>query len=218
MAKQIAHEIKNPLTPMKLNVQHIRRAKDQHNENFDVMFDRVTARLMEQIDLLSDIASQFSNFASMSITHQEKVNVVDRLDQVVQLFMNSQVEFVTEYDPSEVIWVWGDGKRITQVFTNLIKNGIQAIPPERPAVITVKVLKHGRQVWIRITDNGDGIPEEMMDKIFEPNFTTKTSGMGLGLAIVKSIVESLQGEITFTTEPGKGSSFLVRFSVYVEES
>ena len=217
MAKQIAHEIKNPLTPMKLNVQHIQRAKEQKSGHFDQMFERVTAHLIEQIDLLSEIASQFSNFASMSVMHMERVNVVGRLDQVVQLFIHAKAKFVLLYDPSEVIWVWGDGRRITQVFTNLVKNALQAVPQDRLPVITLKVVRHGKQVWIKISDNGSGIPDEMMDKIFEPNFTTKSSGMGLGLAIVKSIVETLQGEISYTTEEGVGSSFLVRFPVIYEQ-
>jgi nitrogen fixation/metabolism regulation signal transduction histidine kinase len=214
MAKQVAHEIKNPLTPMKLSVQHLQRSWNDNKENFAEYLERVTKTLIEQIDNLSFIASEFSNFAKMPKAINKEINIVDKIRSTLTLFANTEnVDFIFEHE-SEYIPVYADKEQLSRVFINLIKNAIQSIPDERNGKVGITLIQNRNTVRISITDNGKGIPEDIENKLFTPSFTTKSSGMGLGLSIVKNIIESFGGNITFKTKVNHGTTFIIELPVY----
>ncbi len=209
MAKQVAHEIKNPLTPMRLSVQSFQRKFDPKDENIHQKVEEYSNTLIQQIDTMSSIASAFSNFAKMPAQKSEVLNVVHIVKLALDIFNEHYIAFEAEQE--EIIAKF-DRTQLIRVVTNLVKNGIQAIDKdiENPK-IEVKVFTEGNLVKITVEDNGSGISEENKTKVFEPKFTTKTSGMGLGLAMVKNIVETYNGSITFTSQIGKGTVFTVAF-------
>lgn len=218
MARQIAHEIKNPLTPMKLSIQYLQRARKQEKENFDEYFRQVTKTLIEQIETLSAIASAFSNFARMPKAHYEKLDLCDRLQEVTHLFDNNPGASVYFERPAVCpVFVLADKEQLSRAFINLVKNGMQAIPKTRKGTIEIKLNTEKEFAQVEISDNGMGVAEELRSKLFEPNFTTKTSGMGLGLAITKSIIENLSGKIWFETSPNQGTCFFIRLPLYSKE-
>jgi signal transduction histidine kinase len=214
MAKQIAHEIKNPLTPMKLSVQQLQRAWKDNKENFDKYLERVCRTLVEQIEDLSNIASEFSNFAKMPRAVNEKINLAERIKSILDLFSNTENVDFTFNCASDNIYIMADKEQISRVFINLIKNAIQAIPENRKGKIAITLESKNNNAFFTITDNGKGIPEELRDKMFTPNFTTKSSGMGLGLAIVKNIIETIEGSITFDTDIRHGTTFYIEIPLY----
>lgn len=217
MAKQIAHEIKNPLTPMKLSIQHLQRAWEDKAENWDEVFERTTLTLVEQIDNLSKIASEFSNFAQMPKANHEKVDVILKMKNVISLFEpDENAEITYNTNGLENAWVYIDKEQLSRVFINLIKNALQSIPKNREGQIHIDISRTKGKVFVEISDNGKGIPAEQQPKMFQPNFTTKTSGMGLGLAIVKNIVEHAGGSIRYESVVNKGSSFIFSFPEYRE--
>lgn len=210
MARQIAHEINNPLTPMKLTIQQLQRTKKMNDERFEDYFERSTQTLIEQIDNLSRIAGSFSNFAKMPEARHETFDIAAKLYSVIQLFANNadttKVIFSGE---KENIFVFADPEQMIQVFNNLLKNALQAIPDDREGIIETNISADDRQVCISVKDNGKGIDSELNDKIFMPSFTTKSNGMGLGLAISKNIVELAGGKIRFESRQGEGTTFFV---------
>ncbi|MCX6183114.1 MAG: HAMP domain-containing sensor histidine kinase [Bacteroidetes bacterium] len=212
MAKQVAHEIKNPLTPMKLNVQHLNRLwKDAPREEFEERLVRISKSLIEQIDALSSIATEFSNFAKMPDPIIDDVDLVEVLRNSVQLYSDentAKVELETDYN---ILVIKADKDQLLRVFNNLIKNAIQAIPEERKGEIKVRLIFNGEAFLVMVVDNGKGISENDKEKIFIPNFTTKSSGMGLGLAMVKKIIEGMNGRIWFESQEGKGTCFYIEF-------
>lgn len=210
MAKQVAHEIKNPLTPMKLSIQHLQRIWKDDAPDMDQKVERLTQTIIEQIDTLSSIATEFSNFAKMPKANLEKVNVQEILLNSIALFQDSEnIHIDFENKTTDNAIVLADKEQLLRVFNNLIKNAIQAIPEERKGKIEIGLKEEDQFYIISIKDNGIGINDDAFDKIFVPNFTTKTGGMGLGLAMVKSIIESSNGKISFETNPPQGSTFFV---------
>ena len=211
MARQVAHEINNPLTPMKLSIQYLQRIKEQNSENFDEYFRRVSGTLVEQIDALSLIASSFSDFARMPTINDELIDLNVKLREVILLFENmSNVEVSFGVLSDGPIMVMADKDQLGRAIINLVKNGIQAIPRDRKGTIMVKLYKDDVWAYISITDNGVGIPIDLQDKLFEPSFTTKSSGMGLGLAIAKKIVENFKGEIWFQSTRDVQTTFYIK--------
>ena len=211
MARQIAHEINNPLTPMKLSIQHLKRAYDNKSVQFDQYMEKISRSLVEQIDTLSAIATEFSNFAKMPVAHNERFDLIDKINSVVPLFAvdENKRAFHTNFHGLEQAIVFADKEQMSRVFINLFKNALQAVPKSRQAEIHIDVLKFNRIIWVRVKDNGTGIPEEMQKRIFRPNFTTKSSGMGMGLSIVRNIIESAGGTINFKTRQGEGTTFII---------
>ncbi|HZK69869.1 MAG TPA: ATP-binding protein, partial [Paludibacter sp.] len=210
MARQVAHEINNPLTPMKLTIQQLQRTKKMNDERFDDYFAKSTVMLIEQIDNLSRIAGTFSNFARMPEANFERVDIAAKISSVVQLFANNYEHVNIEYQGSEQgVFVYADPEQLVQVFNNLLKNAIQAIPSERDGNIQTRLIQTDRSIQIEVTDNGMGIAGDAHDKLFVPNFTTKTTGMGLGLAIAKNIIELSNGTITFDSKVNLGTTFTV---------
>lgn len=209
MAKQIAHEIKNPLTPMKLSVQHLQRTTSEDPESREKSLQRITRTLIDQIDQLSTIATEFSNFAKMPRTSNEVVDLREKIIKISGLFLNTdKVQIEQELLNVAPAIVYADREQLSRVFINLIKNAIQSIPEDREGKIGVRLETNGDQAVISVMDNGRGIPEELGDRLFQPNFTTKSSGMGMGLAIVKSIIENAGGDIRYETELGRGTTFI----------
>lgn len=209
MAKQVAHEIKNPLTPMRLTVQSFQRRFDAEDPNIEEKIDEYSNTLIQQIDTMSSIASAFSNYAQMPAQKDETLNVVKIVKLALDIFNEPYIYF--ESADEEIIAKF-DRTQLIRVVTNLVKNSTQAIDqnePEEPRV-SVNISEIEKDVVITVTDNGIGIELEFTDKIFEPKFTTKNSGMGLGLAMVKTIVENYDGSISVTSKPEKTTTFTVR--------
>lgn len=214
MAKQIAHEINNPLTPMKLSVQHLRRAWDDKNERFEEYLKKISQTLIDEIDNLSAIATEFSNFAKMPKAISQPLDIIAKINNVVSLFTNDEVDFTVNLNGHSNVNVYADKEQISRVFINLFKNAVQSVEKGVKPLISIDVKATDSWVKIRVKDNGKGIPLAMREKLFRPNFTTKTSGMGLGLAIVKNIIESTGGIITYETEENKGTIFIIELPVY----
>jgi signal transduction histidine kinase len=209
MAKQVAHEIKNPLTPMRLSVQSFQRNFNPDDSNINQKVTEYSNTLIQQIDTMSSIASAFSNFAKMPAQKSEQLDVVHIVKLALDIFNENYISF--EAGEEEIVAKF-DRTQLIRVVTNLVKNGIQAMPSDKEdPQIKVRVFIEDNLVKITVEDNGSGIAEETKARVFEPKFTTKSSGMGLGLAMVKNIVETFKGNITFTSELGKGTVFTVTF-------
>jgi nitrogen fixation/metabolism regulation signal transduction histidine kinase len=210
MAKQVAHEIKNPLTPMKLSIQHLQRLIDDKSPDLENRIRKLAENLIGQIDTLSTIASEFSSFAQMPRAVSERINLVHVILSSIELFKETpdqEITFLSE--KTDNFFVLADREQLIRVFNNLIKNAIQSVPEGKRGLIQITLKREKSFLVVQIKDNGSGISEEAMDKIFVPNFTTKTGGMGLGLAMVKNILEAFGGKITFETVKGEGCSFFV---------
>ena len=208
MARQVAHEIKNPLTPMRLSVQSFQRKFDPADPDIATKVKEYSNTLIQQIDTMSSIASAFSNFAKMPAQQNETLNIVKVVKLALDIFNENYISLVA---PEEEIIAKLDRTQLIRVVTNLVKNAIQAMDETAEPRIVVSVTTEEDLIKITVADNGKGIPDDFKDKIFEPKFTTKTSGMGLGLGMVKNIVETYQGNITFTSQTGKGTVFTVTF-------
>jgi nitrogen fixation/metabolism regulation signal transduction histidine kinase len=215
MARQVAHEIKNPLTPMRLSIQHLQRTIAAGDPRAEELTGRVSRTLLEQIETLSHIATEFSNFAQMPTPSPEQVDLGQVLRSIVALYeaeegVDSQLSL-----PSGDVLVWADRQQLQRVFSNLLKNAIQAIPDDRKGQIRVVMASVAGQVRVQVVDNGSGIDEDQRARVFVPNFTTKSSGMGLGLAMSKNIVEYAGGRIDFESQPGVGTTFSVTLPVFI---
>ncbi len=211
MAKQVAHEIKNPLTPMRLTVQSFQRKFDPDDPDLKQKLNDYSKTLIQQIDTMGAVASAFSNFASMPAQQNENLNVVSVVDLALDIFNEDFIRFESA---EKVIVAKMDRTQLIRVITNLVKNAIQSIPPQQEdKLVLVSIKKTDHHVQICVKDNGSGIEPHHMDRIFEPKFTTKSSGMGLGLGIIKNIIENYKGTITFETQLGKGTTFTVSLPV-----
>jgi two-component system nitrogen regulation sensor histidine kinase NtrY len=211
MAKQVAHEIKNPLTPMRLTVQSFQRKFDPNDPNLKQKINDYSETLIQQIDTMSSVASAFSNFASMPAQQNETLNVVDVVELTMDIFNEEYIHFKAE--EGEIISKI-DRTQLIRIITNLVKNAIQAIPESQEnKAVCVNIKKMSGNVVITVADNGIGIAPEDFNRIFEPKFTTKTSGMGLGLSIIKNIIENYNGTITFESQKGKGTTFKVSLPI-----
>ncbi|NHN25651.1 GHKL domain-containing protein [Flavobacterium jejuense] len=215
MAKQVAHEIKNPLTPMRLTVQSYQRRFDLNDPKAKEKLDDFAKILIQQIDTMSSVAGAFSNFASMPAQQNETLNVVKVVQLALDIFNEDFIRF--SYSEEEIIASL-DRTQLIRVITNLVKNATQAIPEEQEdKEVVVRVYKDENNALISVKDNGKGVTEQNKARIFEPKFTTKSSGMGLGLAIIKNIIENYNGTITFQSEEGTGTEFLVSFPITEEQ-
>ena len=211
MAKQVAHEIKNPLTPMRLTVQSFQRKFDANDPDLKQKLNDYSKTLIQQIDTMSSVASAFSNFASMPAQQNETLNVVQVVELALDIFNEEFIAFESE---SNAVISKMDRTQLIRIITNLVKNAIQSFPEEQiEKSVVVAVKKDNGNVLIVVKDNGNGIDPENVDHIFEPKFTTKNSGMGLGLGIIKNIIENYKGTISFETELGEGTTFTVSLPI-----
>ena len=207
MARQVAHEIKNPLTPMRLTVQSFQKNYIYKDPKNIKKINDLSNTLIQQIDTMNQVATAFSDFASLPKAKIEKCNLVEMTKQAISLFKEFNISF--EYNSDEIIHQF-DKNQWARVITNLIKNSIQSIKENIKPKIKIEMNSDNKFTLIEITDNGHGISKELADKVFEPKFTTKTSGMGLGLGIVKNILDSNKGKISFKSNPKKGTTFEIK--------
>lgn len=213
MARQVAHEIKNPLTPMKLSIQFLQKSIDNNSDNVKELTGKVAKTLVEQIDHLSKIAFDFSQFANIGNTNIETFDINEVIRSLDNLYKTShEGELKLKTVPGKVM-VRADKTQMNRLFTNLIQNAIEACNGKGKCSIELNEVRTDGVIQISIKDNGEGIPQEMHSKIFIPNFTTKSSGTGLGLAMCKGIAEQAGGRIWFETKTGEGSTFYVELPV-----
>lgn len=210
MAKQVAHEIKNPLTPMKLGVQHLMRAIDDNHPNKDELVRKISITMIEQIDTLSNIATEFSHFAKLPKPEYTTVELISVINHSCDLYNEDEHAKIVFENSSESLEVIADKDQLIRIFGNLIKNAIQSIPYDREGKIFISLQHEPNAVIICVQDNGMGIPKDRLNKIFVPNFTTKSSGAGLGLAMVKEMVVGMGGQVWFETQPNVGTSFYLK--------
>jgi nitrogen fixation/metabolism regulation signal transduction histidine kinase len=206
MAKQVAHEIKNPLTPMRLTVQSFEQRFDPKDPNIKNKISEFSKSLIQQIDTMSSIASAFSSFAEMPKQKREELNVIEVVKLALDIFNE---DYISYFHDEEEIVAKLDKTHLIRIVTNLVKNANQSLETIENPKIEVKVIDDGQNIIITVADNGKGIIEKDKNRIFEPKFTTKSSGMGLGLPMVKNIVEAYNGSITFASESNKGTVFTV---------
>ena len=228
MARQVAHEIKNPLTPMKLSVQHLRRAHEKEGgaDGFGALLDRITGTLIEQIDALTRIANEFSSFARLPRRHLERLDLNEVVREAAALVGEAEHATLVLDLSDAPLPISADREELRRVYINLLTNALQAMPEDEAGTLAVRTERRdagpdgapGAWAFSAVRDTGTGIPDDAQDKVFQPNFSTKTSGMGLGLAISKKAVEDLRGDIAFETEPGVGTTFFVWLPLAEEEA
>ena len=208
MARQIAHEIKNPLTPMKLNLQFMQRTLQKGDmEEVRQRFKDISAVLIEQIDHMASIASAFSDFAKLQEANNEWFDLSELVNSCAKLFY--EIVDVMECDIEPNVSVYGDRDQVNRVIVNLLKNAEQSIPEGREGHVLVRLKTVLGKIILLVKDNGCGIPESIRDRISEPNFTTKSGGTGLGLAMSYKIIEAMGGSITFESVENEGTTFYV---------
>jgi two-component system, NtrC family, nitrogen regulation sensor histidine kinase NtrY len=210
MAQQVAHEIKNPLTPMKLKLQHLKRVLGESDDRANDAIDS----LLDQVDTLSEIASSFSSFAKMPMPESKKINLSEVCQHVLSLY-ESTAEYSVNGELELNLKVLGDDKLIGRVLTNLILNGIESVPNDRIPDVVVNLKRNGKKIILSVSDNGIGIPKEIQSKVFVPNFTTKYSGSGIGLAVAKNGIEQMGGKIWFETKENEGTIFFIELNQLV---
>ena len=216
VARQIAHEIKNPLTPMKLNVQYLEKAYESDDPEFGSKIKSISKSLITQIEVLNNVAEMFSDFAKTKSKNYTKVDLKKIIDSSIDLFKsNNRVEIKLSgiLNKDELV-TFGSEKDILRVITNIIKNAIQSIEKDKKGEIIINAINTENKIIIKIVDNGKGIPDDMQKQIFYPYFTTKTSGTGLGLAIVKNIMNEIGGKVDFTSNSTTGTTFSLVFPKY----
>jgi nitrogen fixation/metabolism regulation signal transduction histidine kinase len=211
MAKQVAHEIKNPLTPMRLTIQSFQRKFDINDPKISQKLHDFSETLIQQIDTMTTVASAFSNFANMPTQQNEQLNIVQVCKTALEIFNEDYISFKTSENE---IFTSFDRTQLTRIVTNMVKNAIQSIPENQEIKsVVVEILKEDTNFVLKVSDNGIGISTENAAYIFEPKFTTKNSGMGLGLAIIKKIIENYNGSISFESEEEKGTLFTVKLPI-----
>jgi len=208
MAKQVAHEIKNPLTPMKLSVQQLVAAYDDKKTEFDEILKKLSLAILNQIDNLSLIASEFSAFAKMPSLKLEEFDLIPVIRDTIHLFGDEEAEIKFSSEVEKVI-VESDSSQIRRMFINLIRNSIQA----RARIVTINSSKENHHLLIDISDDGIGVTSENQNKIFETNFTTKEKGLGLGLKLIKRFLENTGGEIKLLSSSSAGTVFRIKIPV-----
>lgn len=210
MAQQVAHEIKNPLTPMKLTLQYLEQALKRDDVDIEALLERSIHTLLTQVDNLSDIATSFSAFAKMPVPRNEVFDIAEVLRNTLYLYRTDTEHELRSEIPPGFFWVNADSRLMSRIFTNLILNALQAVPDYRKPVIQVK-LEHSTDdaILITIEDNGNGIPDMIRNKVFIPNFSTKSGGTGIGLAVAKRGINHAGGNIWFETSDGLGTTFFI---------
>ena len=214
MAKQVAHEIKNPLTPMRLSIQHLERSLDPNSPIFKEELSNFSKKLIQQIDTLTSIANEFSRFAQMPKLQMKQVDIKDIINSTIDLYRDVesiQFKLKTEFEHA---FIEGDKDQLIRVFNNLVNNAIQAISDDKNGEIHIQLSKKESFYLVAVKDNGSGMTDEVKEKVFQPNFTTKSTGAGLGLAMVKQIVDSHQGKISFVSSHREGTTFFIEFPIF----
>lgn len=205
MAQQVAHEIKNPLTPLKLGAQHLERAWFDKAEDFDERLARYTQTTVQQIDALAHIAEGFALLATDGKAEPVELDVVKVVADVVYLYDSEGAQFEA---PEAPVWVLADRTRLTRALTNLLRNALES--NDGASVDSgIRVFANESHAIVEVWDTGKGIDPDRISRIFEPKFTTKSHGLGLGLAMVRAIVKGAKGEIRVKSEGGQGTVFTI---------
>lgn len=208
MARQMVHEINNPLTPLRLTVQNFQRKFALGDENNPEKVKNLTNTVVHQIDIITGITKSFADFARMPVDDAEEIDIVENIRKTLSIFPEETVNFTRN---AEEVRFKIDGLYLSRIVTNIVKNGIQAIPDDREKKIEVNLKDEKSHFLISVADNGKGISDENKDLVFQHNFTTKEEGMGIGLSMVKKIVENYGGEIWFESQPEFGTVFFIKF-------
>jgi two-component system nitrogen regulation sensor histidine kinase NtrY len=213
IARRVAHEIKNPLTPMKLSIQHLYNMfLEKDMESFEKVLIKTRDLISTEIDKLNRIATAFSDFAKLPRRNYEPLNINDVLEDIVALYsLDKKVEFVKELSP-DLNKVNADHLEINRIFQNIIKNAVQSILQK--GRIEVISANEGDFVIVKISDNGHGIEPEILNKLFEPNFSTKSTGMGLGLTITKKSLDDMKAQISINSKVNEGTTVIIKFRRY----
>ncbi|MDP9957797.1 sensor histidine kinase [Epilithonimonas hungarica] len=206
MAKQVAHEVKNPLTPMKLMMQNFERKFDPNDPNITAKVKNLSEVVIGQIDVISRVASAFSEFAQLPKKNDEEISLNKEIKNVLTIFSDENIFVHANHDN---IMMKIDKDYMARIITNLVTNASQAKADDRRSVINVDLEKIEKRIRITVQDNGVGISDDKINKIFDPNFTSKNSGMGIGLTMVKRMVEDYNGTITVVSEVDKGATFTI---------
>lgn len=212
MAKQVAHEVKNPLTPMKLTIQNFERKFDCNDPQIKEKVKKLSESMVYQIDLISAVATAFSQFARLPDRHDEILNLNNQIKEILYVFSDENVHLHTSQNYIEIKI---DKIYLSRIIVNLVTNAIQAKDENKKSIINVDVELINKRINISVEDNGKGIPKEMQEKIFEPNFTSKNNGMGIGLTMVKKMVLDYEGDIILISEEGKGARFVISLPVNI---
>jgi signal transduction histidine kinase len=213
MARQIAHEIKNPLTPMKLNIQYLMKSKTEDKELFESKFKDISSNLIEQIETLDRVAEMFSDMAKSNTENHIAINLLPIIDSIIELYNKSgNIQFeITKSTNDTEFFTRGTKKDLTQIFSNLVKNSVEAIGNTNKGKISINIKSAQSYIDVELKDNGKGIPPEVKSMVFTPYFTTRTKGTGLGLAIVKSLITGMGGDIKLEKSDKEGTIFLIKF-------
>jgi nitrogen fixation/metabolism regulation signal transduction histidine kinase len=214
VARRVAHEIKNPLTPMKLSIQHLYEVYNHGNKNsVPEVLKKTRNLIINEIDKLNRIATEFSNFAKLSGRNYEKVDLNEVIEEVMSLYnLAPGIDFKESLDKN-IACIYADKQELNRVFQNLIKNSIQAI--DDTGQIEIKTYMHEEFIVAEVIDNGSGIESSIIKDLFEPNFSTKSTGMGLGLAIAKKTLDEMKAVISFDSILNVGTKVIIRFKPYV---
>jgi nitrogen fixation/metabolism regulation signal transduction histidine kinase len=211
MARQVAHEIKNPLTPIKLAVQHLRRAYSDGKTNFSDVLNRSVEQILLEIDRLSDIARAFSRYGAPGASSGplEAVNLTHVIAEALTLYRagDPDVEYRDDIEP-EVPRALGRSGELKEVLLNLLENARAALDGKGGRIL-VSAQRHDEGIELSVSDNGPGIPADFLPRVFEPHFSTRSAGTGLGLAIVRRLVESWGGSVVAESELGVGTTIRV---------
>ena len=216
MAKQVAHDIKNPLTPMKLNLQYLQKAIEANDEDLHQKFKNISKSLIEQINSLTEMANNFGNFAKAPDASPQVLEINEELQNLIELYKATDFVEINAKFNSQNVRVWMDKNHFRRAIGNIIKNAIQAIPQGKEGIIEIILDSNDKRCTLIIRDNGIGIPKDMEHMIFIPNFSTKTSGSGIGLSIAKTMIENAAGSISFYSTITKGTTFIVELPIYKE--
>ncbi len=218
MARQVAHEIKNPLTPMRLNIEYLQMLWDRKDPNFEQVLKETMQSLLEQIETLTSIATAYSNYAKLPENNPTTFSIEELLKNTIKLYdVENNISISLSCDENENWNIYADRNNLGRVFGNLIKNAIQAIGNDKDGRIELILNRIGERYKIKISDNGCGIKDEDKAKVFFPNFTTKSSGMGVGLSVSQNIIQGLGGNISFTSNEGKGTVFTIDLPILKEK-
>ncbi|MBK8700150.1 MAG: HAMP domain-containing histidine kinase [Saprospiraceae bacterium] len=210
MAKQVAHEIKNPLTPMKLSIQHMQNASQSDPEKMQFLIKKTAATILEQIENLTQIADEFSSFGTLPKASNDTIILNEVVEHIHDLFRKREDMDIQMAEPMNYIYVFADKNQLVRILNNIVKNATQSIPENTRGKIEIELSQNDHFAIIKVSDNGVGIPEDMKEKVFTPNFTTKSSGTGLGLAISANMIDSMNGKIYFNSPNEKnGTDFFI---------
>ena len=211
-------QLSGSVTPMKLSVQHLERSLDPNDDNFKAHLQKFSKKIIQQIDTLTSIANEFSRFAKMPKHELKKLDLKELLLSTIDFFKSKEnTSFEFKDNNITTAFIEGDLDQLIRVFNNIINNAIQAIDDSVEGKILVKLSKNDNLFFVSISDNGCGIEDVVKEKIFEPNFTTKTTGTGLGLAMVKQIIDAHNGNIHFKSTVEIGTTFYIEFPITLED-